>query len=237
MTKLVVRLTKQILDIYPHLLCKREYKKQVFEGFNERPVEFSFVFENLMHVYPRTVLDVGSGTTALPHLMRNCGFLVTATDNIRDFWPHGMANRHYYVIDDDITDTHLPDKFDFITCISVLEHIEQYDRAVDNMFRLLNPRGCIVLTFPYTEQNYVRNVYQLPGSSGGQDAVYITQSYSRRELTGWVERNGGEIIKQEFWQFYDGPYWTVGEQVIPPRQVTKEDKHQITCVLIQARGQ
>jgi 2-polyprenyl-3-methyl-5-hydroxy-6-metoxy-1,4-benzoquinol methylase len=237
MAMLGVRLTKRILDIYPRLLCKREYQRQVFEGFNERPVEFRFVFEKLMHVYPRTILDVGSGTTALPHLMRNCGFLVTAIDNIRDFWPHGMANRHYYVIDDDITDTHLAGKFDFITCISVLEHIEQSDRAVDNMFRLLNPGGYVVLTFPYTEHNYVRNVYQLPGSRSAQDTAYITQSYSRRELTRWVERNHGEIIEQEFWQFCDGPYWTVGEQVIPPRQVTKEDKHQITCVLIQARGQ
>lgn len=224
---------KSLLDLYPGWLTRREYRKQAFRRFNERPVEFAFLFRQLARLYPRTVLDVGTGTTALPHLMRNCGFLVTATDNIRDYWPNGMSNRHYYVIDDDITRTRLSAKFDFITCISVLEHIERSDQAVAGMFSLLNPGGHLVLTFPYTEGNYLRNVYELPGSTYGQDASYITQSYSRVHLDRWLEQNRGEIVEQEFWQFWDGDYWTVGKQLIPPRQVSRNDTHQLTCLLVR----
>lgn len=223
-----------LLNIMPaRLICRLEFKRQTFKRFNERPVELDFVFRHLSKLYPKKVLDVGTGASALPQLMRKCGFLVTAIDNIRDYWSSGMSNRHYYVINDDITKTHLKDKFDLITCISVLEHIKDFNAAVGNMFSLLKPAGHLIMTFPYSEGNYVRNVYELPGSSYGQGSPYITQSYSRAEIDKWLKENHGVIIEQEYWQFWDGNHWTVGNQIIPPLRVTSEEKHQLTCVLIQ----
>ena len=218
---------------YVSFLNKREYKLQTFSGVNERPVEFQFVFKHLARTCPKTVLDVGTGMTALPHLMRNCGFLVTAVDNIRDYWTSGMINRHYHVINDDITRTHLTETFDFITCVSVLEHIRDHKSAVRSMFRLLNPGGRLVLTFPYNENRYCENVYALPESSVKERFPFITQAYSRSEVNAWLADTGGEILDQEFWQFFDGEFWTCGERVQPPRQVDKHDRHQISCLLIQ----
>jgi 2-polyprenyl-3-methyl-5-hydroxy-6-metoxy-1,4-benzoquinol methylase len=159
---------KRALDRYPQRICRQEFESQVFSRFNERPVEFAFVFRKLGELYPRKVLDVGTGTTALPHLMRNCGFVVTAIDNVRDYWPSGMQNRHYHIIDDDITNSRLEESFDAVTCVSVLEHIERSADAVANMFRLLNQDGHLIMSFPYTERAYVRNVYEIEGSSYGQ---------------------------------------------------------------------
>ena len=62
-----------------------------------------------------------------------------------------------------------------ITCISVIEHIHNFDDAIRNMFSLLKPKGYLLLTFPYNEESYVKNVYELPGSSYGQQASFITQ--------------------------------------------------------------
>jgi SAM-dependent methyltransferase len=225
-----------IVGFYPLWLSRREFRNQRFTRFNERPVEFDFVFRKLAEIYPRTILDVGTGTSALPHLMRKCGFLVTATDNVRDYWPAGMFNRHYHVIDDDITNTRLHEQFDLITCISVLEHIENSSAAVRNMFRLLSPDGHLILTFPYTERSYVRNVYELPGSSYGRGRPYITQSYSRAEVNRWLEENQGMLVDQEFWQFWEGEHWTVGKQVIPPRRVRADEKHQLSCLLLRRRA-
>ena len=176
---------KTILNLYPRWICRQEFEQQSLSRFNERPVEFSFVFRQIARIYPVKVLDVGTGTTALPHLIRNCGLHVTAIDNVKDYWPTGMLNRHYHVIDDDINATKLNETFDLITCVSVLEHIKHHDAAVHNMLKHLNPKGCLVVTCPYTESNYIRNVYELPGSSYGQDAPYIAQSYSRKELNKW----------------------------------------------------
>jgi len=220
---------------YVQEVCRREYESQEFNWINERPVEYRFVLQHLSHIVPVTVLDVGTGTTALPHLLRNCGFLVTAIDNIHDYWPKGMFNRHFYVINDDITNTRLAKKFDFITCVSVLEHIKNHEAAINSMFNLLNPEGHLALTFPYNENKYIENVYMLPEAGYGKDASYICQVYSRNELNKWLKMNNGKIVEQEYWQIFTGDFWTFGKRLYPPRQVHKHEKHQLTCILIQKK--
>ena len=37
-----------------------------FRRHNERPVEFAFVFSQIAKLAPKTILDVGSGESALP---------------------------------------------------------------------------------------------------------------------------------------------------------------------------
>jgi len=187
----------------------------------------------LTKVSPRTILDVGTGKTALPHLMRNCGFIVTAIDNIRDYWKTGMINRHFYVIDDDITNTKLLEKFDFITCISVLEHITNFKDAVKCMFSLLNSGGHLVITFPYNEDHYIKNVYELSESNVTTEYPFVTQVYSRNEIDQWLSENDGSIVEQEYWKFFTGDYWTCGEMIVPPIQVNKSSKHQISCIIIK----
>jgi 2-polyprenyl-3-methyl-5-hydroxy-6-metoxy-1,4-benzoquinol methylase len=221
--------------LYGQMLCKREYYSQKFIGINERPVEYEFAFRHLTKKCPKTVLDVGTGITALPALMRNCGFLVTSIDNISDYWPAGMINRHYHVVNDDITNTRLKTTFDFITCISVLEHIKDHTAAIKSMFSLLNPGGHMILTFPYNDRNYVKNVYKLPGSGVKEEYPFITQVFSRTELSAWTEENDGVIREQEYWRFFTGEYWTFGDMICPPIQVDKNEDHQISCVLIQKR--
>jgi len=224
---------KRLLDKYPQWLARVEFNAQKFTRFNERPVEYGFVFRQIAQLYPHTVLDVGTGTSALPNLIRKCGCTVTAIDNVHDYWPVGMTNRHFYVIDDDITKTRLNSGFDLITCISVLEHVRESNIAVRNMLRLLNPGGHLILTFPYTEHRYVENVYQLSGSTYGQQASYICQSYSRNDLNQWFGNGVATVVEQEFWQYWDGDFWTTGTQIIPPHRVDASKKHQLTCLLIQ----
>jgi SAM-dependent methyltransferase len=219
---------------YTRELCRREYANQSFSHVNERPVEYRFVMQCLSGSASVKILDVGTGTTALPHILRNCGYLVTAIDNVRDYWKSGnFTNRHYHVIDDNIVAPSLADRFDFITCVSVLEHIPDHNRAVDSMFSLLNPAGYIALTFPYNETNYIENVYMLPGASYGRDLPYVCQVYSRSEVDAWLARNRGKLVVQEFWRMFTGKYWTFGERLRTPIQVERNEPHQLTCLLLQ----
>jgi len=220
---------------YCRTLCHREFLAQQFVGINERPIEYAFVFKNLRAIYPKTVLDVGTGLTALPHLMRNCGFLVTAIDNITDYWSAGMVNRHYHVVNDSILAPQIVGPFDCITCVSVLEHIAQYDKAVQMMFSLLRPGGRLVLSFPYNEHQYVKNVYALAGSIGEHTYPFITQAFSRQEVQRWQAQNGGTVVRQEYWRFFSGEYWTLGDRIIPPQQVSQEEPHQLTCIVFEKR--
>lgn len=224
---------RKLLTAYPQRVLRREFERMRFYRFNERPVEFRFVFKCMAALYPQRVLDVGSGTTSLPDLMRSCGCVVTAIDNIRDYWPSGMVNRHYHIVDEDITSTRMAGPFDFITCISVLEHIAEYEAAVANMLRLLAPGGHLVLTFPYTESRYIPNVYKLPESSYTEDLPYICQSYSRDTVVECIIRHGGQVVEQEYWRLWDGPFWTAGQRVVPPLRVDADQKHQLSCLLVQ----
>lgn len=215
---------------------KREYDSQRFEP-NERIVEYGFVFKSLLRASPTTILDVGTGRSSLPHLLKICGFVVTAIDNISDYWTRPIFNRHFYLINDDITKTKIKKKFDLITCVSTLEHIKNYHAAIESMFRLLNPKGHLVLTFPYNEKKYIANVYKLPQAGFGKHVSYICRVYSRKQLDNWLKKNNGKIIKQEYWQCWTGKFWTFGRERYPPCKVDKNKKHQLTCVLIQKKLQ
>jgi SAM-dependent methyltransferase len=226
-------LIHRLANAYNRRLCRREFMTQEFLGINERPVEYRFVFEQLTRAFPKSVLDVGTGKTALPQLMRTCGFMVTAMDNIKDYWPSGMVNRHFHVLDDDIRAPTLRGPFDFITCISTLEHIREHARAVRMMFSLLRLGGRLVLTFPYNERMYVENVYALPGSIGADKYPFVTQAFSRRQVDEWTSANGAQVVAQEYWRYFDGPFWTIGNRVVPPLRVEPGELHQISCLALQ----
>lgn len=230
---LIKSFLNQIGMIYVRFLCASEYRKQTFTGINERPIEFAFLFRQLTEFWPKTILDVGTGITALPHLMRTCGFLVTAIDNRDDYWPAGMTNRHFHILHDDITKTALSRTFDFISCISVLEHIQEHGKAMKSMFKLLNPGGRLILTCPYTENRYIPNVYELPESSVQEKFSFSTQSFSRQELSTWLVESPFELEKQEFWKFFEGDYWTCGERLQKPIQVARENCHQMCCLVLR----
>lgn len=228
--KAIKWLVEKIVFFYIGWLCKREYQLQAFLGRNERSIEFSFLFRKLTEVWPKKILDVGTGKTALPHLMRNCGFIVAATDNIKDYWPQGMVNRHYHVIDDDITNTSLTEAYDFISCISVLEHIQNHQSAMYNMSQLLKEGGDLIVTFPSSPNKYCPNVYELSDSNAGERFSFKTQSFSKNEIIEWSQICGLKIVEQEYWNFFEGDYWTCGAQLAKPRKVNFDDRYQLTCI-------
>ena len=218
---------------YTKWLCRNEFEMQQHIPFNERSIEFAFLFKSLTKIWPSTILDVGTGTTALPHLLRNCGYFVTATDNVKDYWSSGMVNRHYYVIDDDIKNTKISGTFDFISCISVLEHIVDHSVAIASMIKLLNPGGHLMISFPYSEEKYIENVYLLPQSPVGNKYPFPTQSLSRKEVDSWCQENDICIVEQQYWNFFTGDYWTCGDRLAKPTQALKNERHQMSCILFK----
>ena len=215
---------------YLTAIARSEYDVQKFGRLNERAIEYRFAFEAIRRACPESILDVGTGETALPSLMRTCGPVVRAVDNVRDYWPEGMINRHYHVEDEDAV-RGLTGSYDMVTCISVLEHIKAHDAAVRSMLAVLKPGGHLVLTCPYRDAGYVEDVYRMPGAGYGADLPYVCQMYSRGEVDRWFAQD--RIVIQEYWRMFSGEYWTFGEAVLPPVQATREERHQLTCLLVQ----
>lgn len=210
-----------------------EYQHQSNRRFNERPIEYAFVLRHLATFYPTRVLDVGCGETALAALMRTCGFHVTASDNVTDYWSTGLENWHFHVVDDDICASRISGAFDCVVCISTLEHIKKSEDAIANIIRLLNIGGYLILTCPYTENMHIPNVYELEESCVDPSLYpFVTQSFCRQDVDAWC-RTGLKVVEQEYWQYYTGDAWTVGDEIIPPRKVTCDHSHQISCILFR----
>lgn len=218
---------------YIRRLCLAESEHQAFRFHNERAIEYRFALECLAEVRPKTVLDVGTGTTAWPHLLRNCGFVVTAVDNLRDYWEGEVINRHWTVLDVDITN---PDgfwrQFEAITCVSVIEHIAEHEQAFASMLRLLVPRGILILTTPYNHQEYCANVYKRADALYGKDQPYICRSHSVREVEKW-QSLGARLRRRELWRLFTGPVWATGERIVGQQAETEESPHQLGCFVFE----
>jgi SAM-dependent methyltransferase len=231
-----VRIAKQAVHKlgrwYIGRICAAEAWQQSFRGHNERTIEYRFALAALGRFHPRTVLDVGTGTSAWPHLLSSCGYVVTAVDNIRDYWPQGMTNRHWQVLDIDIrNDDGLSEQFDAITCISVLEHIAEHRAAMRQMVQRLRPGGILVLTCPYSHRIYSPNVLTRPDNPYGKGLPFIVQSYSQAELNGWLDM-GLEVENRELWRLFTGEVYGSGEKT-PWQQVAEDKIHQLGCFVLR----
>ncbi len=222
-------LVDQAGNWYIRRLCSAESQDQQFTFHNERSIEYRFALESLTAAHPRTVLDVGTGTTAWPHLLRTCGFVTTAIDNVRDYWSEGMVNRHWSVMDVDISQiSGFKGPFDAVTCISVLEHIEDQENAIRHMLRLLSPGGLLVITTPYNHSESCPNVYQRPDALYGQDLPYICRSHSAANLEKWQDL-GARLKRREVWRLFTGPVWATGNRIPCEQAASEESPHQLGC--------
>lgn len=220
---------------YIQRVCDSESHAQRFTNHNERSIEYRFALDCLSAKRPKSVLDVGTGTTAWPHLLRNCGFVTTAIDNVRDYWDCHMVNRHWTVLDIDITS---PDQslgpFDAITCISVIEHIVDHESAVHHMLKMLNPGGLLIVTTPYNHHEPCPNVYARPDALYDQDAPYICRSHSISEITRW-ESLGARLARRELWQLFSGSVWATGERVAWVKAEDENKPHQLGCFAFEKK--
>ena len=203
---------------------------------NERPVEYAFVFKTIARHYPKRILDVGTGITALPHLIANCGLRVTAIDNIRDYWPSGLVNRHFLVEDADIRKYADRDGYDMVVCISTLEHIVDFDIAVRAMVGLLRHGGLLVMSFPYNNPEFIANVYTLEGSDAPRDIPFGAHAFSAREVSRWTAEHDLTLVDAEYWRFYRHGPWGVGPRLAVPEQTAQDLPHQIACLAFKKRA-
>lgn len=223
---------------YIRLVLRSQAEAQRPRPINERPVELRFLLKCVDDLQPACVLDVGPGESPLPAVLRNCGCQVTAVDNLSDYWRPGkrrLVNRHWHVVNDDIRrPATLRPGFDLISCISVIEHIDDATAAFRSMIDLLTPTGHLVLTCPYNEMRYVEDVYQLTGGDLDPPQSYRCASYNRATIDQWLGPTpAGRIVTQEYWRFWAGDVWRQGDRLARPEMTSATEPHQLTCMLIR----
>lgn len=122
---------------------------------NGGPFEFPYMLElaKLATDFSKekNVLDLGCGTGPAAYMMSKFANHITAIDPDSGSIEWAKQNRNEpninYVIG--TTDKILgSDNFDYITCLDVIEHIEDYCSLLNDINRLINENGLLFLTTP-----------------------------------------------------------------------------------------
>jgi SAM-dependent methyltransferase len=124
-------------------------------GFPHKMINF-YVLSEIRHFQKKSagqrsaggrILDVGCGTGYLLKKALALGWDVQGVDP----YPRGAATR--YPLSNSIIKGGIGDidigRFDVITAVEVVEHVENYLAFLNNMYNLLQPDGKVILTVPY----------------------------------------------------------------------------------------
>lgn len=201
----------------------------------ERTHEYAYVLSHLPAGKNIRVLDVGTGSTPFGAILSSCNYLVDCLENTR--YRRGILplNPHCKLKRGDILNPMIDEnRYDAVTCISVLEHIEAYDQAVTNMMRVLKPGGVLILTIPYNSGRFIPNSYALPESNLFQNQPsYRCAVYSDEQVSGWCERNQAQVKDQVCARFWSGSFWNSGDRLVPYQIVPKDRPHDHSCLVLQ----
>jgi 2-polyprenyl-3-methyl-5-hydroxy-6-metoxy-1,4-benzoquinol methylase len=183
-----IKMTSELVN---HLQKIHEYEKTDFRWCNLRKiVKLSIVGEK--------ILDAGCGTGHLTLELLRDNYDVTAidySDELVDFAQKTITDAQYpaHVFSCDlikIKDKNLP-LFDSIVCLDVIEHIENDNIALKNLYDLLKRKGTLIISVPAVKKIY-----------GQRDKkIGHFRRYDKNELIDELENVGFVISTIRYWNF------------------------------------
>jgi len=195
-----------------------EYKSWNRGVPSERTAEHAFVFGALHSHHVHTVLDVGTGDSAFPALAALGGLHVVAVDPFRPYWRYGLGNWHWRVHRADIREWKDSRKFDAVTCIGALEHVEYDVEMVRAMANHLRPGGILVITCPFTTGYPVADCDPDPRTA-------ICRSYTIENVDRWLDAINGELVYEAHWRYFSGTHHMDGARLTRPIEEDGDYSH------------
>lgn len=133
-----------------------------------RPYEYKWMGDTSSAYFdflePKSAIDVATGNSHPGiFILKKSGFSkVVGTDlfDITSYQHRVHLKDGMQFVKDDILCPKINEKFDCLTCVSVLEHFhpDTQKKALQNMITYLNPNSCIILTFDMPGFDYLTNL-------------------------------------------------------------------------------
>jgi len=179
-------------------------------GFRRRIV----FFESLLKKYVRAGdiwLDAGCGSGRLSRVIRLLGAQVVAVDGSPRMIE--TAKNESIGLDDNMTYTHMDtievldfqsDSFDSALCSSVIEYVEQPEKAIYELFRVIRPSGILLISVPNRfspirlAQKLARKVCKVFGKDVFQYISVSKHAYSSDEIRRLLQKIGFVVDRVEF---------------------------------------
>lgn len=100
--------------------------------------QYKFIRRNIKHIIDMKILEIGAGV----------GYKVEKFFHISNEYLKTDLVESEDILKLDITDVKLEPFYDVIVCINVLEHIFEYQKALDNIYNGLKKGGYLFLSIP-----------------------------------------------------------------------------------------
>jgi len=119
------------------------------------------------HIKPgMNVLDVGAGTAPYKSLFEKCRYIAHDFGEYKGIKLGETTEYTDIDIKSDITDIPLPQScIDLVLCTEVLEHVPNPIDAMKEIFRVLKPDSCAIITAPFTSGSHQRPYHFYAGFS------------------------------------------------------------------------
>ena len=131
-----------------------EYHKKVDYFFDwSRQWEYPWILKNVQFNDKDIVLDIGGGLSHFPSLVARRVKKVI----VGDLYPERMfkpESNNVKFLKMNALKTKSRKKYDIVMCISVLEHIDNYFKAIKNLTRLVKKNGYLVITLDLFLDNF-----------------------------------------------------------------------------------
>ncbi len=152
-----MRSSKQTYETY----WKDRQSQRQLDKNDERPK--NEIFETVVAILKRgkRLLDVGCGKGTLVEIAEDKFDVIHGCD-ISETALYEAKGRCMMATCVDLNAETLPyrdDSFDCVTCLEVVEHVMDPLHLLKNIYRVLGPKGSLVLTTPNVR--YMRNLYRL----------------------------------------------------------------------------
>lgn len=188
------------------------------------------VFELLRTEKRGKFLDIGTGKGDLPNMLAREGFQSYACDVLGKYFAFPRTVNFKEI---DFNKEALPyddDYFDYVSCLELIEHLENPQSIIRKAYRVLKPGGVFILTTPNILNIKSRMRFLFEGaweyfreplleqaqSVGGDAAAYLHICPLRmHELEYFLKNNGFEIEKVATTSYYPGlKLWTFPLKII-----------------------
>ena len=121
-------------------------------------------------------------------------------------------------------------------CISTLEHISDFKNAVFGMVKKMKENGILVMTFPYTHDDYCENVYKLDDADRiSKSFNFIGQSFSKEEIDDFCKDFNLNLVETQYIKGWSSKYWRTGQRYNFPRKVQTPMEANAGCFLFKKK--
>lgn len=149
-------MSNKLYDNYHKILVSTSVQRRLISPNNFTYINFHrYILPVIKKVSPINILDVGSGAGTLSLFLANLGFKVVGVDISSIAIKKSKLSAEYLGLkrkvdfkDCDILEFSNEKKFDLVLCLEVIEHIQEADKLLKKINKLLTKTGTIILSTP-----------------------------------------------------------------------------------------